>query len=186
MKKLNVKNVLFPVLSLVVICCVVSALLAVTNAVTKSRIEQNEEENSNAMRYEIFAEAKSFEDQDIYYIALNDTGDTIGYVFETSAKGYGGDVSVMTGITLDGQIKGIRILSHSETPGLGANCINEEFIRRFEQEIPKNGELSVVKGEPSENGNIDAITGATITSQAVTSAVNNAISEFETINREGD
>ncbi|MDD5923170.1 MAG: RnfABCDGE type electron transport complex subunit G [Clostridia bacterium] len=186
MKKLNVKNVLFPVLSLVVICCVVSALLAVTNAVTKSRIEQNEAENSNAMRYEIFAEAKSFESQDSYYVALNDSGDIIGYVFETVAKGYGGDVSVMTGIAPDGQIKGIRILSHSETPGLGANCTNEEFIHRYEQKIPENGELSVVKGAPSENGNIDAITGATITSKAVTSAVNIAISEFETMSREGD
>ena len=186
MKKLNVKNILFPILSLVMICCVVSALLAVTNAVTKNRIEQNEAENSNAMRYEIFAEAQSFESQDSYYIALNDSGDTIGYVFETAAKGYGGDVSVMTGITIDGQIKGIRVLSHSETPGLGANCTNEEFMRRYEQKIPENGELSVVKGAPSENGNIDAITGATITSQAVTSAVNSAISRFETIIGEGD
>ena len=89
-------------------------------------------------------------------------------MFTAGAKGYGGTVSVMVGIGTDGAITGLEILSHAETPGLGANAVKPDFKDRF---IGKSGELTVDKTS-NEGQNVQAITAATITSKAVVSAVN--------------
>ena len=58
----------------------------------------------------------------------------MGYVFETEASGYGGKVKVMTGIDAEGAITGVVILSHDETPGLGANAEKPDFLNQFLQQ----------------------------------------------------
>ncbi len=60
----------------------------------------------------------------------------MGYVFETEASGYGGKVKVMTGIDAEGAITGVVILSHDETPGLGANAEKPDFLNQFLQQSP--------------------------------------------------
>ncbi len=105
-------------------------------------------------------------DGDVRYI--------IGYVAVAGAKGYGGNVQIMIGVNLDLEITGIEILSQSETAGLGANCENESWLAQF---IGKSGTLAVSK----DGGDIDAITAATITSRAVTSAVNKALAQVTEI-----
>ena len=104
----------------------------------------------------------------------------MGYVFETESKGYGGTIQVMTGISTEGDVTGVVILSHAATPGLGANAEKENFRDQFKQPAPENG-LDVVKYQPPAEGQIEAMTGATITSKAVTSAVNLAIEQYHTI-----
>ncbi len=100
----------------------------------------------------------------------------IGYVAVAASKGYGGDVQVMIGVNLDLTIAGIEILSQSETAGLGANCENPEWLSQF---VGKSGTLAVSK----DGGEIDAITASTITSRAVTSAVNKALAQVEEFER---
>lgn len=89
-------------------------------------------------------------------------------VFETKGKGgYGGDVGLMIGINLEtDQIVGARVTTHSETPGLGARAKDDlEFVNQFTDQ-PIDTNLALKK----ENGTIDAMSGATITSKAVTLA----------------
>ena len=77
-------------------------------------------------------QADTFEPQEggAYYTGLAG-GELAGYVFETGASGYGGTVSVMTGIDAEGSITGVVILSHDETPGLGANATKSSFLDQY-------------------------------------------------------
>lgn len=125
-----------------------------------------------------FTDAASASDVSSTDISASDisTGDKyiIGYVAVAKSKGYGGDVQIMIGVNLDLTIAGIEILSQSETAGLGANCENPEWLSQF---VGKSGELAVSK----DGGEIDAITASTITSRAVTKAVNKALAEVTKI-----
>ena len=105
-------------------------------------------------------------------------GSVSGYVFTTVAKGYGGDIKVMTGVDADGKVSGVEILEISETAGLGMNAKKPDFLSQY---VGKSGEIFVSKDKPGENS-IDALTGATISSRAVTGAVNNALRLFEAAN----
>ena len=100
-----------------------------------------------------------------------------GWCLTVNSKGYGGIVSFIVGVTKDGTVKAINILSHSETPGLGAKSTEPEFYEQFNDKstLP----LKVVKGEASNPDEISAISGATITSNAVTSGVNAAVEYWQ-------
>lgn len=184
--KLNLKEILAPTAVLVVICIVVSAALAGTNLLTKDKIAEQQAMKSESSRRLVLSTAESFESQDngTYYTGVAN-GKTVGYVFETSAKGYGGDVNVMTGISADGEITGVVILSHSETPGLGANAEKEDFRSQYNQSVPED-EIKTVKYKTPENGEIEAMTGATVTSTAVTNAVNSAVNRYKEITEGGN
>ncbi len=183
MKKINIKDILIPTVALLLICLVSTALLALTNSVTAAKIAENAVETEKASRMVVMPEASSFgevtetESGLTYCEALSESGEKLGFVFTSSAKGYGGAVGVMVGVDNEGVITGIEILSHSETPGLGANATGENFKNRF---VGKSGELTVDKNS-NEGQNIQAITAATITSKAVTSAVNAALTEFNAL-----
>lgn len=174
MKKLNVKEILIPTVALLVICLVATALLAGTNTITKEKIALNAVETEKASRMLVlpqgkeYGEVKALENGITYCVGTDENGEEIGYVFTAGAKGYGGTVSVMVGLDMNGTITGVEILSHSETPGLGANSVKPEFKNRF---IGKTGQLTVDKNS-NDGQNIQAITAATITSKAVTGAVN--------------
>ena len=100
-----------------------------------------------------------------------------GWCLTVNSKGYGGIVSFIVGVTKDGTVKAINILSHSETPGLGAKSTEPEFYEQFNDKssLP----LKVVKGGASNPDEISAISGATITSNAVTSGVNAAVEYWQ-------
>ena len=86
----------------------------------------------------------------------------------------------MTGIDAEGAITGVVILSHDETPGLGANAEKPDFLNQFLQQAPEGG-LKVIKYQTPGEGQIQAMTGATVTSTAVTNAVNQAIAQYNTV-----
>lgn len=173
--KLSAKNVLFPAAILLTICVLVSAALAGTNLLTKDKIAEQQALKAEESRKVVLPSAESFEEQDggAFYRGLSG-GETVGYVFETESKGYGGEIRVMTGIDAQGSVTGVVILSHGETPGLGANAEKAEFRDQFKQPIP-DGDIQVVKYQTPQEGQIEAMTGATITSRAVTNAVNQAL-----------
>lgn len=186
MKNSKVKEILIPAVSLFLICIVVTALLALTNSVTAPKIAQLAEDTENNAKKVVLQQAESFSEaktaekdgaQYTYYDGLSADGEIIGYVFSTSAKGYGGDIDVMVGVGTDGTVKGVSILSISETAGLGMNAKNEKFLDQF---LGKTSGITVTKNSPAEN-EIQALTGATITSKAVTSAVDTALELYESI-----
>ena len=108
--------------------------------------------------------------------ALDENGDVLGYVLEvTSHEGYGGDIVFSAGINVDGSLNGIFITSISETAGLGMRA-PEVLVPQFtDVNVPV---FEVVKGNSATDAQIDAISGATITSKAVTNGVNAALEYF--------
>ena len=109
-KKFTAKDILIPTVSLFVICLVVTALLAVTNMLTAPQIQKLSKETEDKTKAEVLASADEFSDaltvsadgKDYTYYEGTASGDTIGYVFKTSAKGYGGDIDLMVGIDTSG------------------------------------------------------------------------------------
>ena len=105
-----------------------------------------------------------------------DGGET-GYVITaTDSGGYGGDIQITVGITADGTVSGISFLSISETAGLGMKATEPSF---YEQYVGVQTEKFAVSKDGGEGEPIDAISGATITSRAVTGAVNAALAYFQ-------
>ncbi len=108
-------------------------------------------------------------------VGKDENGDTTGYAIRTSSpiKGYAGDIEIYLGVSLDGEIVGMKVLSLSETAGLGSNVQNADFQ---EQYFGKSADMQigVSKGTPEEN-EIVALSGATYSSRSITSAVNNAL-----------
>lgn len=180
--KLNPKEILRPAFSLFLICLAVTALLAGTNLLTKEQIaSQNLLAEQNA-RTAVCPQGKSFEPGDAegsYYVA-KDGDAVVGYIFVTEASGYGGKLKVMTGISAEGEVTGISFLSIDETPGLGMNAKKDSFRDQYKQALPEKGGFTLVKGTAGE-GEISAMTGATITSTAVTNAVNQASEQYRQI-----
>lgn len=117
------------------------------------------------------------------YRALSADGTLLGYVLNvTSSEGYGGDIELMMGITLDGTLNGISLLSISETPGLGMQA-GEVLVPQFAGKMVDSF-VYTKSGSKAEN-EIDAISGATITTRAVTNAVNAGLNYFNTVLKEG-
>lgn len=105
--------------------------------------------------------------------AGSDGGATIGYNFTLTPKGFGGLMTLVCGIDSVGRVVDIAILESSETPGLGARASEPAFAGQFHGRLA-DGDLHVTKTPPENGDQIQAISGATITSRAVTDAVNAA------------
>lgn len=103
--------------------------------------------------------------------ALDKSGNLLGYALTvTCVEGYGGDITIMMGVAMDGTLNGIEFLSINETAGLGMNAREAEFKDQFENK--KADLLTVTKATAAAEDEIQAISAATITSEAVTKAVN--------------
>ena len=177
----NVKTVILTTVALTLICAVAAGLLALTNHFTADKIAQVEKDAQSSAMKRIVA-AEKFEEAEIdgtsYNIATDSEGKILGYIFTTSANGYGGEVKVMTGIDQNGNIIAIEVVSAGdETPGLGQNATKSSFWDLFKG---KSGKLAVAKNASADN-EIQAMTGATITSNAVVTAVNEATALFEKV-----
>ena len=174
-------DVITPTAVLAVICIVVTLALSSANALTHKKIAALAIENKNKAMAKLI-EADEYHELDatttkgdIKYNAAIKDGETIGCIFTVDTKGYGGTISVMTAVNMDGTVAAIEILDASnETPGLGQNVTKPDWVKQFSK--LKNG-IAVIKGGTaiSDNNEINAVTGATISSKAVTSAVNTAL-----------
>ncbi len=112
-------------------------------------------------------------------------GQDAGYVATCYAKGYGGNVTLALGIDQDGKIKGIQVTDASnETPGLGQNSTNKDWNSQYVG-MDTSKEVTVVKDGTgsTDNGSINAISGATITSKAVTRAVNGTLNFIASVSK---
>ena len=169
----NKDSIIKPTVVLLCICIIIPLALAVTNAVTSDRITELERKNTEStmaalIKADEYTEKTFDKGGFTYYEAVKD-GKTVAYIFKTAAKGYGGDVSVMTALSPAGKISNLAILDvSSETPGLGQNASKKEFYGQFKDKTDK---VAIT--------DIDTVTGATITSKAVTAAVNEAVESFK-------
>ncbi|MBQ8303338.1 MAG: RnfABCDGE type electron transport complex subunit G [Clostridia bacterium] len=171
------REIIVPSATLLVICLVATLLLGVTNFFTSDLITKLEQETQTAAMQEVLP-AEGYiktEGKEIYTAEKN--GAVAGYIFVTSGAGYGGDIKVMTAVDPAGKILAVSILSASdETPGLGQNVTKEGFYSQF---LGLSSEITVVKnGANAEVNEINAVTGATISSRAVTKAVNEALTLY--------
>ncbi len=171
-------------LILFIITAVAASVLAISNNITAPRIAEAAKIADDLAKQEILPEGDKFEpldegklneikdeNSDILEIYEGYNGDDlIGYTVKSKANGYGGAIELMTGISTEGKITGIKILSHGETPGLGANATKEYFSDSFKNK-PVEGELVAVK-EPSGETEVQALTSATITTTAIVDGVN--------------
>ena len=188
---------------LTVITLIAGVALGLVYEITKAPIAQAEEAATQAAYREVFADADSFvvtdgfdsaaasayvqgggyADDDILNCldALDASGNKLGNVITvTSHAGYGGDITFSVGITNEGVINGYSITSISETPGLGMKSTEEKFKGQFNG-IPAMI-YEVTKSTPVGEGEISAISGATITSRAMTYGVDAAVTYFNSIN----
>lgn len=95
-------------------------------------------------------------------------------VIGSTEKGFSGLIKIMVGFKPDGTIQNIEVLEQKETPGLGTKMKDEKFLSQFRDKNPSNFNLKVSK----DGGEVDALTGATITSRAFGEAVQMAYNEF--------
>lgn len=150
---------------LVLIVVVAAVALAVTNRVTEEPIAQRGQAQADAAVRQLFPDAE-FEQTADGMMAAKRNGQIVGYAVTTQAQGYAGPIEVMTGIEVTGTLSGISVggTDFKETEGLGARAKEPAFTDQFKGKQPP---LTVGQ-------QIDAIAGATVTSRAVTQAVNEA------------
>ena len=183
---------------LLVITVVAGLVLGLVYQITKDPIAEQEAKKKREACQEVFQDAASFETMEVKNVdasgwveagyaqesidevmsAMDASGNLLGYVITVTTKeGYGGDIRFSIGVRMDGTINGISILSISETAGLGMRA--EEVLKP--QFAGKQAERFVYtkSGAVSED-QIDAISGATITTNAVTNGVNAGLYYFRT------
>lgn len=182
MKKFSPKEILVPTIVLLIICVVSAALLGGTNMLTKDKIASIEAEAKATAMQTVMPDAVSFSEAVIadesleYSEAIGADNNISGYAFTVSENGYGGEIKIMIGINPDGTVSKVAVLSaDNETPGLGQNIKKDSFLDQF---VGKIGVLTVTKNASSSDTEIQAITSATISSSAVTRAVNSALAYF--------
>jgi len=198
MKNSLVKDALI----LTVITLISGLALGFVYEITKAPIAKAEEETTMEAYRTVFSDADTFADLDGFdadaasslvqeagytdddidncVIAYDSAGNALGYVITvTSHAGYGGDITLSMGVTNEGVMNGYSITSISETAGLGMKATDESFYSQFEGILA--GTYSVIKSGTASDNEIEAISGATITSKAVTNAVNAGFVYFESV-----
>lgn len=182
--KSNFRNM---ALGLFLTCFICSSVLGVVHAITEDPIEKAAAEKVIKAielvlpKFDSKPEKKTIDVDGVkytYYV-VKSGNEVSGYAIETASTGFGGELSMMVGVLPTGVIYNTRVLSHSETPGLGAKCTEDEFNSQFKNLDPTKTKLAVTK----DGGDIDAITASTITSRAYVKAITNAISAFKKISK---
>ena len=195
-KKMDKKSIVIATVAILVITLVAGGVLAYVQQITKKPIEQAEQQAKEDAYREVFTDADAFRtvdgfdsetastwlsdkgykaDIDDAVTACDKDGNALGYVFViTSHEAYGGDLQLALGVAEDGTTNGISFLSLSETAGLGMQADTDEFKSQF---AGKNvAQFKYTKSGAASDEEIDALSGATITTNAVTNAVNAGLS----------
>lgn len=170
---------------LLVITMIAGLLLGFANDLTKEAILENSKISKEDLNY-IMPKADKIQDMDVelkedggikeIYEAVSGS-EVIGYVLKVNSKGFHGPIDFVVGISKDDKVSGVKVLSHTETPGLGAKISEDKFISRFKDK-PANGLLEVVKVTPNKDTEVEAVSGATTSSKASVTAVNEAVTFY--------
>lgn len=164
------KYILRLTLTLLLITAVVAGLLAFVNELTAGKIDElTRQKAEQAMREVLPAQDYTPLDAALPQGVTEAyrAGDA-GYVVRVAPNGFGGAIDLVVGVRADGTVNGVAVIAHSETASLGANCTREEFRAQY-----AGGAGPFAVGQ--DGGTIEALTGATVTSRAVTDGVNAAL-----------
>lgn len=171
------KEYFAPTIILMIICLAVTLALTGTYQITMPIITANAKTFADGSRTEVLPSASDGftlvaepYQEGISEIYAADNGS--GIVITSTEKGFGGKITVMTGIDSKGQIQGIKILEHSETPGLGSKAMTKKHLSQY------LGQAKITNKGDEDATNIDAVTGATISSDAVYRAVEKALHQY--------
>lgn len=163
---------------LLIIAAMTAMLLAFVNRMTRDVIAENAEEARDAAISELFVGMAGTEQVGAAlpdgvngaYSVQGSDGSIIGYCVDVDSYGYGSDpINLLVALDPSGEVSAVKVLSHSETPGLGSKTVDGSFLSQFEG---KSGALAVKK----DGGEIDAVAGATVSSRAITAGVSLALS----------
>ena len=173
-------------LCLTAVCLVCSAVVGVAYAFTAAPIAEAARAKTTASIARVLPEFTSEPEQGSVQVDGTDYSyykvDGAGYAIVSPVSGFGGILTLMVGIASDGTVHNTAVLSHSETPGLGAKCTTDEhFMSQFRGFDPSVKTLAVKK----DGGDLDAITASTITSRAYALAVSNAVNVFKQLTQGG-
>ncbi|MCD5413769.1 MAG: RnfABCDGE type electron transport complex subunit G [Clostridiales bacterium] len=169
---------------LLLITSVAAVVLGVTNDATGPIIEQREQEEKERALKTLIPDASEFiavdcslliDKEDIVeaYEGIKD-GVVVGYAVKVNPSGYSGDINIIVGFASEGKTTGIIIGTHTETPGLGSRIKEDAFVQQFTDKKTEDMLVSV-KGIVGQDNEIQAISGATVSSDAVIDGVNAAI-----------
>ena len=193
------KKIVHDALILTAFTLVLGLMLGVVYEITKEPIAAAEKAALDEAYKVVFADAASFEEEASFDAeaaatviaaseypndeitavnkALDGSGNVLGYVINvTSHEGSQADISFSVGIQNDGTLNGYSITAISETPGLGVLVQEEPFYSQFQGKAEES--YSVVKSAPAADNEIQAVTGATISSRAITNGVNACLVYF--------
>lgn len=166
---------LSPIMFITLVVLISVILLTITESFTSAQLQRDVIKKLEAM----FPEMSDHDFEDDIYILYAD-GDKIGYAFLALGAGYGGEISILVGLEDAETIKGIIIVSHQESPGIGSMITESDFTDKF---VGLNIDDVALR---QEGGQIDGITGATISSKAVIDAVRETAMEKVRIIEQGD
>lgn len=195
------KKIVHDALILTAFTLVLGLVLGIVYGITKDPIAAADAAKTQAAYQQVFADAESFEAYENFdeeeaaalmeengysdeiedvQVAKDKSGNEIGYVITVTAKDASqANITFSVGIANDGTVNGYSITSIAETPGLGDKAKNEEFSGQFADKQVDS--FSVVKQAPASDSEIEAISGATITSKAMANGVNACITYFQSI-----
>ena len=179
------KQIVKMVAVLTILGVISGLVLSLVSEYAQPIIEANEQEAIEEAIYYVLPRTKDYETKTYngkkIYSTVNEEGSLVGYAFTASGSGYQGTIKLMVGVDSNlEQIQGIQILESEETPGLGGKIRGEEFKTQFRglnlrPEPDKN--LALVKTAPTSPGEVQAITGATISSRTVVDTINKVLQE---------
>ena len=175
---MNIKDIVKLGSFLMIVAAIAGIALSVTYIFTAPKIEEQKRLEINEALKEVLPKATEFKEvsktvegkTETFYIGLKDNL-RIGAAFIASPTGYSGPIEMMVGINNQGIISGVKIISIKETPGLGMNAEDPKFLKQFKGK----GEKDKLKAKLD----IQAITGATITSQSVANGIREALGKFK-------
>ena len=173
-------------LCLTLVCLICAAVVGVAYAVTKDPIEAAARAKTTASIARVLPAFSATPEEGSIRVGETDYKyykvDGAGYAIVSATSGFGGLLTLMVGIAEDGTVHNTAVLSHSETPGLGAKCATDErFLSQFRGLDPAAKTVAVKK----DGGDLDAITASTITSRAYALAVSNAVEVFRQLKQGG-
>ena len=182
----NAKKIISLAVTLLIVTGVMGVILGIVHDITLEPIRITQERlKSDAMKAAL-PEADSFsrtalpEGADAIVSGVSEAiaanGALLGYCVTVTPKGYAGPIEMIVGITNAGHLRAVSILNQSETPGLGAKSALPAFYGQYENKDVKS--FTVVKTEPGAPDQIQAISGATITTNGVTAGANTALSHW--------
>lgn len=186
------REYIYPVVILVVISVVTTALLAITNFISAPIIVANQQASADATRKELLTDADSFtlvegdyltsEDQSVKISEVYQADNGAGMVITVVTKSFGGDLTMMVGLDAQGAVTGVDVTDHSDTPGVGSKDMQPEYLAQYKglttltsEDVKK--ETSVT----SDGAAFEYITGASVSGSAIHKGVYLALDQFNAL-----